>query len=103
MLEKLAFYHLTGKELQQVTIRNAKEPGTENPFIKFLLTDNGKPGRKIKDWRRCMLEAALELKPPNEMVEGCPTALNFDAFQGDARKRRELLSASFQRDLPWNC
>lgn len=50
MLEKLAFYHLTGKKLQQVSIRNTKEPWTENYFIKFLLiTDNGEVRRKIKD------------------------------------------------------
>lgn len=78
MLEKLAFYHLTGKELQQVSARNAKEPWTETHFIKFLLiTDNGELCRKIKDWRRCVLEAALELKNPNGVVEECPTALNF--------------------------
>lgn len=77
MLEKLAFYHLTGKELQEVTIRNAKKTGTENSFIKLLLTDNGKSCRKIKDWRSSTLEAALALNTPNRMVEGCPTALNF--------------------------
>lgn len=78
MLEKLAFYHLTGKELQQVSIRNAKGPWTENRFIKFLLiTDNGELCRKIKGWRRCVLEAALELKNPDGMVEERPTALNF--------------------------
>lgn len=78
MLEKLAFYHLTGKELQQISIRNTKEPWTENDFIKFLLIiDNEELCRKIKDWKRCVLQAALGLKNPNRMVEECPTALNF--------------------------
>lgn len=59
MLQKLAFDHLTAGKLEQVSIRNANEPPTENHFIKFLLiTNNRELCRKIKDWRRRVLEAA---------------------------------------------
>lgn len=99
MLQKLAFDHLTAGKLEQVSIRNANEPPTENHFIKFLLiTNNRELCRKIKDWRRRVLEAAWELNPRWDGV-GMPHCFElFGAFQGDANKRPEL-PASFQRDL----